>query len=85
VSEQNVERHRRAYDAFNARDMEACIALCDPSVERASEMTVPGGTAYQGHDGVRKYFGDLEEAWGDELRVEPEAFLTSATARSHSL
>jgi hypothetical protein len=37
-------------------------------------MTVPGGAVYHGHDGLRKWLGDLEEAWGDELRVEPEAF-----------
>ena len=74
MSEQNVELHRRALEAFHARDVEAFIACLDPSVEYHSVMTVPGGAVYHGHDGVRTYFGDFKDAWGDEFRVEAEAF-----------
>ncbi len=70
---QNVELHRCAYEAFNARDVQAFIAYFDPSIEWNSAMTVPGGAVYHGHDGVRRWLGDLQDAWGDELRVEPEA------------
>jgi ketosteroid isomerase-like protein len=38
-------------------------------------MTVPGGAVYHGHDGVRRWWRDQEEAWGAGLRVEPEAYL----------
>ena len=74
MSEQNVELLRRAGEAFNARDIEAFIALCDPSIEWNSHMTVPGGAVYHGHDGLRQYIRDMEDAWGDELRAEPEAY-----------
>jgi hypothetical protein len=37
-------------------------------------MTVPGGAVYHGHDGVRRWLEDLQDAWGDELRLEPEAY-----------
>ena len=74
MSEQNVELLRRASEAFNARDIEAFIALSDPSIEWNSQMTVPGGAVYHGHDGLRQYFRDMEDAWGDELRAEPEAY-----------
>jgi len=74
VSEQNIELLRRASEAFNARDIEAFIALSDPSIEWNSQMTVPGGAVYYGHDGLRQYFRDMEDAWGDELRAEPEAY-----------
>ena len=74
VPEGNVELHRRAVEAFHARDVEAFIACLDPSVEYHSVMTIPGGAAYHGHQGVRRYFGDFKEAWGDEFRVEAEAF-----------
>ena len=75
MSQANMELHRRLVAAFNhARDVEAFIACLDPSVEYHSVMTVPGGAVYHGHDGVRKYFGDFKDAWGDEFRVEPEAF-----------
>jgi hypothetical protein len=59
---------------FNAGDVEAFIACLDPSVQYHSAITVPGGAVYHGHDGVRKYFGDFKDAWGDEFHVEPEAF-----------
>ena len=74
MSKENVELHRRLVAPFNRHDIEAFIACLDPSVEYHSVMTVPGGAVYHGHDGVRKYFGDFKDAWGDEFRVEPEAF-----------
>ena len=75
MSEQNVELHRRAIEAFNSRDVESAIANADPSIELHSSMTVPGGAVYHGHDGLRRYVRDLEEAWGaGNPRVEPEAF-----------
>jgi ketosteroid isomerase-like protein len=73
VSEQNVELHRRAVEAFNARDVEAVVALCDPNIEFHA-MPAPRGGVYHGHDGVRRWLGDLEEAWGDEIRIDPEAY-----------
>jgi hypothetical protein len=29
---------------------------------------------YHGHDGVRKYFRGLEDAWEGAVHIEPEAF-----------
>jgi ketosteroid isomerase-like protein len=74
VSQQNVERHRRGAEAVNSRDIEELIATADPSIELHSSMTTPGGAVYHGHDGVRQYIRDLQDAFGDELRVEPEAY-----------
>jgi hypothetical protein len=73
VSEQNVELHRRAIAAYNARDVEAMIALSDPSIEFHSGMAV-GSAVYYGHDGVRRWHREFEDAWGEEIRAEPEAF-----------
>jgi ketosteroid isomerase-like protein len=78
VSEQNVELHRRLIQAYNERDTDAFIALCDPQIEVHSVFAAPGGAVYHGHDGVRKWHRDLEEAWGDDFRVEPEAFFDLA-------
>jgi ketosteroid isomerase-like protein len=74
VSEQNVELARRATEAYNAHDLEALIALYDPQIELHSTFAAVGGAVYHGHDGVRKYFRDLEEAWEGETHIEPEAF-----------
>jgi ketosteroid isomerase-like protein len=83
----NVELHRRANDAFNSRDVEAYIAYCDPEIELHSAVTVPGGTTYHGHPGVRKWHRDLEDVFGTELQVEPHAYfdLGEHTITFHSL
>ena len=43
----------RAYEAFNARDIEAAIALMHPDVDWPNAME---GTRVHGHDGVRDYW-----------------------------
>jgi ketosteroid isomerase-like protein len=75
VTERNVELVRRWVEAFNARDGEAFMAYCDPSIEFHGLLAgAVGATAYRGHDGVRSWYRDLQEAWGDEIRMEPEAY-----------
>lgn len=49
MSQENVELHRLANEAFNRRDLEAYIAFCDPQIELHSAVTVPGGAVYHGH------------------------------------
>jgi hypothetical protein len=73
VSEQNVELHRRTIEAFNARDIGKFIAFCDPTIELHSTFAELGNL-YVGHDGVRRWYRELEDAFGDQLRVEPEMF-----------
>jgi ketosteroid isomerase-like protein len=73
MSERNIELHRRAVEAYNARDIEAFIACADPSVEFHAAFATVGGV-YHGHDGLRKFFRDIEDAWGDENSLEPEAY-----------
>lgn len=73
MSEQNVELHRRIEEAFNRRDIEAMIACLDPSVEYYPLLSAIGVTVYHGHDGLRSWFGQLDDAW-EELGVEAEAY-----------
>jgi ketosteroid isomerase-like protein len=74
VSEQNIELHRRLIEAYNERDTDAFIALCDPQIEVHSVFSTPGGADYIGHDGVRRWHRELDETWGDQFCVQPEAF-----------
>jgi ketosteroid isomerase-like protein len=74
VSERNVELTRRGIEAYNERDLEAFIALCDPGIELHSVFAAVGGAVYDGHDGLRKYFRDLEDAWEGGIHLQPEAF-----------
>jgi ketosteroid isomerase-like protein len=73
VSEQNVELHRRVLEAFNRRDIEAMIACSDPSFEYYPLLSAIGVTVYHGHEGLRSWFEQLDDAW-EELRAEPEAY-----------
>jgi ketosteroid isomerase-like protein len=76
VPQENVELLRRWFQALNARDIEELTALSDPSgVFISSLAAVEGaGAAYRGHDGLRRYFEDLADAWGGELRIKTEAY-----------
>jgi ketosteroid isomerase-like protein len=74
VSRENVELHRRVIAAFNERDVEEVIALCDPQVEWHSLFAAVGATVDRGHDAVRRWHRDLEDAWGEAIRIEPQAF-----------
>jgi ketosteroid isomerase-like protein len=74
MSERNVELYRRAVGAFNARDLDAILVLVDPSCEWHSTFAAVSGGVYHGHDGIRKWHRDMEDAWGDEIRLEPEAY-----------
>ena len=73
MSDENVELLRRWIEAFNAREIDAIIARCDPSIELHSVFAAAGGAVYTGHDGLRRWQRDLEDAWGEGIRVEPEA------------
>ncbi len=67
MSQENVEAVRRAFEAWNANDLEACLAELDPEVEwhPSIEPALEGGeTTYRGLDGARKAWDDYRgEAW----------------------
>jgi ketosteroid isomerase-like protein len=73
TSSKNVELHRSFIDAFNARDTAGMIACCGEQVEFHSLFAAVGDTVYHGHDGLRRWHRDLQDAWGEQIRIEPEA------------
>ena len=73
VAALNVELHRRANLAIQALDADALVALSDPSIEVHSIFAAVGGAVYHGHDGVRRWLLDLDDAWS-EFVIEPEAY-----------
>ena len=51
------------------------IALTDPSVEYHPVLATVGGVnVYRGHDGIRSWFEDFYEVWGNQIRIEPKAY-----------
>ena len=64
MSQENVELHRRTIETFNARDVEAFVALCEPQIEFPSTFAAVGGGVYHGHDGLRRCFPGLRGRMG---------------------
>jgi ketosteroid isomerase-like protein len=72
MSEENVEAFRRGIDAYNRRDVEALVEVHDPEVEWHPVLQVLLGgeaTVYRGHDGVREFVRDLDDAFA-EVHIE---------------
>jgi ketosteroid isomerase-like protein len=63
---------RRLFDAFNRRDIETALGLLHPDVvfEPVSGAILNDGQPYRGHEGMRRYFADVQEHW-HELHVTP--------------
>ena len=58
MSQENVEITRRAFQAFDDRDLEALLALLDDDVEAFPILAgMEGG--YHGHDGIRRWWAGL--------------------------
>jgi ketosteroid isomerase-like protein len=71
-----MELLKRAYAAFNARDMNAALATMQPDVEWPNGME--GGTVH-GHAGVREYW---TRQWGMiDPHVDPVTFQADGAGR----
>jgi ketosteroid isomerase-like protein len=75
VSEANIDLARQAFDAFAARDVEACVAVFSEDAEflPVTANLTTGGIPYRGREGIARYFEDVGRVW-DELRVFPTEF-----------
>ena len=63
----------RLYDAFNRRDSEEIVAVCDEEMEFFPVVTAEAigrDAPYVGPDGLRDYLADVAEVW-EELRITP--------------
>src|SRR6202140_4001722 len=58
----------RAIAAINARDIEGYLACCTEDVKLETPMAAVGGV-YEGIDGIRRFFADIEDAAPD-FRIE---------------
>ena len=65
MSQENLELHRRAFDSFNRRDLDAFLALADRNIELTPLNLELEGGCYRGHGGVRSF-------WKDYLTVFPD-------------
>jgi ketosteroid isomerase-like protein len=75
-SDENVAVMRRAYEAFNAGDMDTLIEVFDES----AVWHLPGRSSmakdYQGRDATLAYFGQLGQETGGTFRAELQGLLS---------
>jgi hypothetical protein len=81
MSKRNVEVLRKAFEAYNARDIEGFIACCGPGVELETAFAAVGGEVYHGHDGLRTWHGDVEDVWGGAFTSSWMRTSTSTSGR----
>ena len=85
MSQENVERTRRAVDAFNRGDLDAVRALVDEGVEVISRLAPMGEDRYRGHDGFLRWQQNLHEVFpdwhGEPLEVRDLGKTTIARVR----
>jgi ketosteroid isomerase-like protein len=73
MSDPRMALVERLYDAFNRRDSEGIVAVCDEGLEFFPVVTaeaVGRDAPYVGPDGLRAYLADVAEVW-EELRITP--------------
>jgi ketosteroid isomerase-like protein len=63
MSQANLELVRRCNEAYNARDLAAYLDTVAESVTFRSRFSAMDRVVYQGHDALRRYFGELDEVW----------------------
>jgi ketosteroid isomerase-like protein len=92
MSQENVERVHRAYDAFNRRDLDAFVALMDPEVELMTRfMELEGDPYYRGHAGVREWWRELLAVFPDfnsevlEVRDRDDSIIVAVRVRGHGV
>ncbi len=66
---ENVEVVRQLFDAVARRDAEAVLTFYDPEVEwdhtRGPAPALMGASVHHGHEGVRRWFREIYEAFAD--------------------
>jgi ketosteroid isomerase-like protein len=76
MSQQDVETVRRAYDAFNRKDILAVLALYDPQIEwiEAGGGRSPAGTFRGPQSVANDVFATVPKNF-DDFRAEPDQFI----------
>jgi ketosteroid isomerase-like protein len=68
ASQENAKVVERALAALNARDVDGYLSSCTDDVELRTPLAAAGGV-YTGHNGIRRFFADVEDAAPD-FRIE---------------
>ncbi len=87
MSQENVDLHCRAVDAFDRHDLDAFLALMDDDVEAVPRQVRMEGS-YRGHDGIRGWWETWLDVFPDfkvdVVEVRGLGDRTVATVRYHA-
>lgn len=63
------------FEAFAARDADALLEIMTPEIEffGPTATVLNEGKCYRGHDGIRRYFQDVDQLW-NRLDIEPAKY-----------
>ena len=81
MSQENVEIVRRAHEALNAGNLDELVTLCHPDFQLDMSDRVFNPATYQGHDGIRQFYSEVQDVWEryvwepEELRDEGDVVL----------
>jgi ketosteroid isomerase-like protein len=65
TQEQTLERITDGLAAFNRGDLDGMLAPIHPEIRFEPLRAVLDGTVYEGHEGFRRWLGDMAEDWED--------------------
>ncbi len=73
MDEDSRQKIERLFDAFNRRDADEMVGLCDERMEFFAVTAAEAGHAnpYVGADGLRAYLDDVAAVW-EELLITPQ-------------
>ena len=74
MSQENVELIRRGHEAFRDSGEEAIFEYLDADIDVTAIEELPGVETFHGHDGFRRFFQTMREAFGD-FGWEPQEFV----------
>ena len=69
-----MEVVRRVYDATLHGETERVIELLDPRIRLDMSERVFNSAVYEGHEGSRRFFAEIDEVW-DDFRADPLEFI----------
>jgi ketosteroid isomerase-like protein len=78
MADENVEKVKSAYEAFDRGDIEAVLEALDDDIEWNVPAVLPHGAQAKGRDEVGEFFQDLAEKWS-EFQVEASDFVSSGS------
>jgi uncharacterized protein len=75
VIPERIQVVAEGYDGWNRRDFAATVEHMAPDVVWRTAGVFPGlKPVYHGHDGVRRFWDSMQEAW-ELIEVRPERFV----------